>query len=150
MGIVRILLILVEVVTCLLLAGVILLQKSKGEGLGTAFGGGMSESLFGSRAGNVLTKITVTLALIFLANTAVLGILFAHQGSGSDSIMDRRAGPMPTAPIAAPAAEQASGTPTPATAPGAALLSDSAPVAAPAEAAVEAAPEAPVAEPAAP
>ncbi len=131
MGILRVLLILIEVITCLLLAGVILLQKSKGEGLGTAFGGGMGESLFGSRAGNVLTKITVTLALIFLANTAVLGIIFAHQSGTSSSIMDRRAGAIPAAPIAAPSGVPSEGVPPPAEATGAALLPDSAALAAP-------------------
>lgn len=95
MGILRILLIVVEVATSLLLIGVILLQKTKSEGLGLAFGAGMGETLFGSRAGNVLTKITVTLALVFLANTTILGVLFtnAHE----TSIMDRRVGARPAA-----------------------------------------------------
>ena len=101
MGILRILLIVVEIVTCLLLIGVILLQKTKSEGLGLAFGSGMGETLFGSRAGNVLTKITVILGLVFLANTAFLGMLFtnAHE----TSIMDQRA---TAAPMMAPAAPQ--------------------------------------------
>lgn len=101
MGILRILLIVVEIVTCLLLIGVILLQKTKSEGLGLAFGSGMGETLFGSRAGNVLTKITVILGLVFLANTAFLGMLFtnAHE----TSIMDQRA---TAAPMTAPSAPQ--------------------------------------------
>lgn len=101
MGILRVLLIVVEVVTSLLLIGVILLQKTKSEGLGLAFGSGMGETLFGSRAGNVLTKITVTLALVFLANTAILGLLFtnAHE----TSIIDQRTAPLPVAAPAAPA-----------------------------------------------
>lgn len=102
MGILRVLLILVEVVTCLLLVGVILLQKSKSEGLGLAFGAGVGETLFGSRAGNVLTKITVTLALVFLVNTALLGMVFTHRTERS--IIDQRVGSAPLAqPQAAPA-----------------------------------------------
>ncbi len=104
MGILRILLILVEVVTCLLLVGVILLQKSKSEGLGLAFGAGVGETLFGSRAGNVLTKITVTLALVFLANTALLGMVFTHRSERS--LIDQRVGSAPP-PMAAPAAPMA-------------------------------------------
>ncbi len=98
MAILRVLLIVIEVVTSLLLIGVILLQKSKSEGLGLAFGSGMGETLFGSRAGNVLSKITVTLALVFLVNTAFLGMLFtnAHE----TSIIDERTA---DAPLAAPA-----------------------------------------------
>lgn len=103
MGILRILLIVVEIFTCLLLIGVILLQKTKSEGLGLAFGSGMGETLFGSRAGNVLTKITVILGLVFLVNTAFLGMLFtnAHE----TSIMDQREATMPMMQPAAPQAQ---------------------------------------------
>jgi preprotein translocase subunit SecG len=99
MGILRILLVVIEIVASLLLIGVILLQKSKSEGLGLAFGSGMGETLFGSRAGNVLTKITVTLSLVFLANTALLGRMFttAHE----ISIIDQRTEALPvSAPMA--------------------------------------------------
>lgn len=126
MGILRILLIVVEVATSLLLIGVILLQKTKSEGLGLAFGSGMGETLFGSRAGNVLTKITVTLALVFLVNTSILGVLFtnAHE----TSIMDQR---VPAMPMAAPAGQPSA--PAPAAAP------QTAPTLMPAEMPVEAA-----------
>jgi preprotein translocase subunit SecG len=93
-------LILVEVVCCLLLIGVILLQQSKSQGLGLAFGGGMGESLFGSRAGNVLTKITIILSIVFLANTTLLGILFTS--SDDRSLVEKAAVPAPL-PVAAPA-----------------------------------------------
>lgn len=99
MGILRVFLIVIEVLASLLLIGVILLQKSKSEGLGLAFGSGMGETLFGSRAGNVLTKITVTLALVFLANTALLGVLFtnAHETSIMDQRLSSLPQPQPTA-----------------------------------------------------
>ncbi len=71
--------IVVEVLSCLLLIGLILLQKSKSEGLGLAFGAGAGESLFGGRAGNVLSKATVVVGIAFLANTLVLGVLFAQK-----------------------------------------------------------------------
>lgn len=73
------LLIVIEVLSCLLLIGLILLQKSKSEGLGLAFGAGAGESLFGARAGNVLSKATVILGIVFLANTLVLGMFFAQR-----------------------------------------------------------------------
>lgn len=105
MGILRVLLIVIEVMTSLLLIGVILLQKTKSEGLGLAFGSGMGETLFGSRAGNVLTRITVILGLVFLANTAFLGMIFtnAHE----TSIIDQRTAPLPMAAPAAPTAPAA-------------------------------------------
>jgi preprotein translocase subunit SecG len=101
MEILRYALIVVEVLCCLMLIGVILLQQSKSQGMGLAFGGGMGETLFGSRAGNVLTKITVVLAFIFLANTTVLGILFTT--SEERSLLERAAAPAAPLPIAAPA-----------------------------------------------
>ena len=76
---IRALLLVIEGLVALLLIGIILLQKSKSEGLGVAFGGGMGETLFGSRAGNVLTKATIVLAVIFMANTLVLANLFVGQ-----------------------------------------------------------------------
>ena len=71
--------IVVEVLCCLMLIGLILLQKSKSEGLGMAFGASAGESLFGARAGNVLSKATVILGIVFMASTLVLGALFAQK-----------------------------------------------------------------------
>jgi preprotein translocase subunit SecG len=102
----KVLLMLVEIVAGGLLIGVILLQKSKDEGLGLAFGVGMGETLFGSRAGNVLTKITIGLATVFLVNTVLLGILYAR--GRTSSLVDR----LPSGP-AAPAQAPAPFTPSP-------------------------------------
>jgi preprotein translocase subunit SecG len=86
MSVIRTLLIILEAASSLALIGLILLQKSKSEGLGMAFGGGGSESLFGARAGNVLTRATVGIGILFLVNTLILGMLFA--GSASESLID--------------------------------------------------------------
>ncbi len=64
-----------EVTTSLLLIIVILMQRSKsGGGLG-ALGGGATEEVFGSSAGNVLTKTTVVLSIFFMINTLTLAVL---------------------------------------------------------------------------
>ena len=65
------LLYVVEVVSCLLLALVVMLQKPKEGGLG-GLAGGMGEAVFGADAGNVLIKVTVWLGAIFLVNTLLL------------------------------------------------------------------------------
>ena len=95
-------LIFIEIVSALLLIGIILLQKTKDEGLGLAFGAGVGETLFGSRAGNVLTKITETLAGIFLLNTLAIGYIAAGR-AGSGSVIDRipvqQAAPMQSMPV---------------------------------------------------
>ena len=62
----------IEVVVCLLLAGIVMLQKPKEGGLGGVIGGGMAEAAFGADAGNVLIKGTIILGTIFLLNTLAL------------------------------------------------------------------------------
>ena len=67
-------LIVLEAIVCLLLIGIVLLQKSTGDGNGLSFGGG-AESVFGAQTGNVLTRSTVVLAVIFLLNTLALCVV---------------------------------------------------------------------------
>jgi len=95
MNVIRTLLVILEAASCLALIALVLLQKSKSEGLGMAFGGGGNDSLFGARAGNVLTKATIGIGIFFLVNTLVLGKMFA--GSASTSLMDSAA--VPVAPV---------------------------------------------------
>ena len=73
----------VEILCSLLLIGVVLLQKTKGQGVGLAFGAGMGESLFGAQMGNVLTKTTIVLGIIFLVNTTVLSLLQVRRATKS-------------------------------------------------------------------
>lgn len=81
MEIIRTILLAFEVIVCLLLIGIILIQRSKGGGLGVAFGGGGGAELFGSRTGNVLTKGTIILALAFFVNTVILAMLSSNRAS---------------------------------------------------------------------
>lgn len=112
MIILQYILVAVEVVSCLLLILLILVQKPKDQGLGLAFGAGMGEALFGSRAGNILTKLTIVFTVVFLANTLALGLMFS--GQRGQSLMGRfgRAVEQPRPVRAAPAGAPA--TPTPA------------------------------------
>ena len=103
MAVIRTLLIILEAACSLSLIGLILLQKAKDGGLGLAFGAGGNDSLFGARAGNVLTKVTIGIGIVFLLNTLILGMLFA--GSASKSLMDDSAIVQPV-PAAQPAASQ--------------------------------------------
>jgi preprotein translocase subunit SecG len=119
MTILRALLFAVEAITSILLIGIILMQKAKGGGLGVAFGAGMSENLFGSRTGNVLTKGTVILAIVFMINTVALAILFArsHDRTLMEAEMATPAAPMPIqqpqTPAATPAPAPVPATPAP-------------------------------------
>ncbi len=100
MGAIKGFLIIIEVLVSVLLIGVILLQKAKDEGLGLAFGAGVGETLFGSRAGNVLTKITIGLAIVFLVNTMLIGLIVSGGHSSTSSITDNLPSTPATAPIA--------------------------------------------------
>lgn len=73
------------ILSALLLVLIVMLQDEQGEGLGGIFGGG-SGTPFGSRAGNVLTRITTVLAVIFISCTLVLALL--NKSSLSDSTID--------------------------------------------------------------
>jgi preprotein translocase subunit SecG len=75
---------------------VILMQRPKSEGLGAAFGGGVTENIFGAQTTNVLTKFTGWLAGIFFVLTFALGILYARR-SASDSSLHRELMGMPAA-----------------------------------------------------
>jgi preprotein translocase subunit SecG len=102
MGFFHGLLVFIEVVTAVLLVAIILLQKTKDEGLGLAFGAGVGESLFGSRAGNVLTKITIGLAIVFLVDTLILGYIASGSiatGSVTDQLPVERSAPAQPGPL---------------------------------------------------
>jgi preprotein translocase subunit SecG len=65
----------------LLMMFVILMQRPKSEGLGAAFGGGVTENIFGAQTTNVLTKVTGWLAAFFFLLTFILSILYARRAN---------------------------------------------------------------------
>lgn len=75
----RNLLIALFVLSCLLLIGMVLLQKGRGGGISSAFGGAMGSSPFGTKTGDVFTWITVVLAGIFLVGAMVLNIIVEDE-----------------------------------------------------------------------
>ena len=75
-----------EVIVGLLMILVILMQRPKSEGLGAAFGGGVTENIFGAQTTNVLTTVTAWLAGIFFLLTLVLSILYAHKGTSGSAV----------------------------------------------------------------
>lgn len=59
---------------CVLLILVIMSQESKSMGLGAAFGGDASTSLFGTSTADVLKKFTSYLIVIFMISCIVLSL----------------------------------------------------------------------------
>ena len=100
-----------HVLICLLMVGVVLMQRPKNEGLGAAFGGGMTENIFGAQTTHVLQKFTVWLGIVFFALTLLLAILYAKRGTGETVIQkELLSQPVPAAaatPAAATAPEAA-------------------------------------------
>jgi preprotein translocase subunit SecG len=92
----------VFICVALLMMLVILMQRPKSEGLGAAFGGGVTENIFGAQTTNVLTKITGWLAAIFFILTFVLSILYAHKGSSQSDLGQRIRQNLPPAATPSP------------------------------------------------
>ena len=139
----------VEVLVCILLAMVVMLQKPKEGGRGGAFGGGMLEASLGADAGNVLIRTTAILGAIFLLNTLVLARLTSTVHSRS--LMAREAEPAAETAPALPAAPELPAVPDVPAAPEAPAAPAAAPAAPAAPAAAPATPAAPApAAPAAP
>ena len=141
----------VEVVVCLLLALVVMLQKPKEGGLG-GLAGGMGEAVFGANAGNVLIKVTAWLGAIFLINTLVLARFTSKSDPHAGSVMAGEQAPVQKEAVPQPLSldpEALKQTPAPAAAP-AAQPPAPAPAAKPVAPAAPAKPAAVPAKPAAP
>ena len=74
MGILSVILLVLFVIVAVLLVSLVLMQNEEGDGLGGIFAGG-SSSAFGSRAGNVLSRITTVLGALFLIISLGLALL---------------------------------------------------------------------------
>ena len=73
------LLTILEVIVCLLLTLLVLMQRPRQEGLGAAFGSGVTDQMFGAQTTNVLQKATVYLGAMLFGLTFVLAILVSKQ-----------------------------------------------------------------------
>jgi len=110
-------LIIVHVVVCIALIMIVLLQTGKGADMGAAFGGGASQTLFGSTgASTFLSKATTGAAIIFMLTSLALAYLSSHRPA--DSIIKKTPAPVeqpasvPTTP-SDEAAPQQNSTPAP-------------------------------------
>ena len=75
-------LLIVQFVLAILIAIVVLLQKSSSIGLGAY--SGSNESLFGAKGpANFLTRLTMILGFVFIVNTLALGYMFNSQRNQS-------------------------------------------------------------------
>ncbi len=83
------LLLLIFVVVCLLMTLLILMQRPKQEGLGAAFGGGVTDQVFGARTTNVLQRGTVYLGSLFFIISLLLSVLIGQQNKGIKTLTEK-------------------------------------------------------------
>jgi len=105
-----ILLTIVQVIVCLFLILVVLLQQGKSADWSGTFGGGSSQTAFGQRGtATLLSKATTAAAIIFMVNSLALTIISTR--TGSRSVVPATAPAPAPAPVTPKAAEP---TPAPA------------------------------------
>ena len=118
----------VQVISALVIIGLVLLQRGKGAEAGAGFGAGASGTVFGARgATTALSRATAVFAAIFMINSlalAYLGTAATHETQ--KTILDEAAPakptqtsgtlpatPAPAAPATAPATTPAPAAPAP-------------------------------------
>ena len=92
----------IHVIVALFLIGIVLMQKSQDQGVGAAFGGGVTDSVFGAGTTTALVRITIWCASIMLGTTLLLAVLHSRRGNTeSGSVLQRalQSAPAATAPV---------------------------------------------------
>ena len=116
----------VHVIVALFLVGIVLMQKSQDQGVGAAFGSGVTDSVFGAGTTTALVRMTIWCACIMLGTTLLLAVLHSRRGTESGSVMQKviatmpaPANQMPTMPSVVPPTTETkpNAVPTPAPAP---------------------------------
>ena len=103
------LLLAVQLLTALVMIGLVLMQQGKGADMGASFGSGSSGSLFGaSGSANFLSRSTAACATVFFLSTLALAFISNAGTTSTESVLDRAApaasapaesgGQIPTAP----------------------------------------------------
>ncbi|GBC62616.1 preprotein translocase subunit SecG [Desulfonema ishimotonii] len=78
------LLITIHVIVCVALIMIVLLQTGKGADMGASFGGGSSQTFFGSTgASTFLGKATTAAAIVFMLTSLSLAYVSSHKGGSS-------------------------------------------------------------------
>jgi len=96
------LVLVVQLLSALVMIGLVLVQHGKGADMGASFGSGASGSLFGATgSANFLSRSTAVCATVFFVCTLALAYMSNNRGAqtGNETILDK----------AAPAAVAASG-----------------------------------------
>lgn len=96
------LILMVHVLIALLVIGLVLIQQGKGSDIGTAFGSGASNTVFGSQGtGSFLFKLTGGLALVFFVTSLTLSYMVSmqYQNAGQQAIPQQNTVPISKVPV---------------------------------------------------
>jgi preprotein translocase subunit SecG len=116
-----------SIVTSVFLICLVLIQRGKGGGLAGAFGGVGGSSAFGTKAGDVFTRVTIVVAAIWISLYLLLNML-SHRGESSaweDDVPTASSATSKTTPLGTPA--PATGTSPLGTAPAGKSITPAAP-----------------------
>jgi len=103
------LLVIVQVLSALVMIGLVLVQHGKGADMGASFGSGASGSLFGATgSANFLSRSTAACAAVFFASTLAIALISGRvtkaEPAAANSVLDQPAVVVPApAEVAAPA-----------------------------------------------
>src|SRR5687767_9404350 len=97
----RDIILIIDVLAALGIIGLVLLQQGKGADMGSGFGSGASQTLFGARgSANFLTRATAILATVFfLANVGLAWLASKEAGPQIPAGIEQTAPPVDTVPV---------------------------------------------------
>jgi preprotein translocase subunit SecG len=103
MTILIVILTIIHVAVALALIGLVLMQKSSEQGIGAAFGSGMTDTVFGAGTTNALQKMTLYCAIGLLVTTVSLAVLQARRSTRADGslmqkVIEKTPPPAPSTP----------------------------------------------------
>jgi preprotein translocase subunit SecG len=102
-----------HVIVCVILVLVVLLQSGKGADLAGAFGGGATQTAFGSRGpASFLSKMTTVAAVVFMMTSIALSMMSTTRRE-SKSVLETTKGETTKPAEKAPATQHPVATPTP-------------------------------------
>ena len=80
-------LLIIQILVALGIIGLVLIQHGKGADAGANFGGGSSQSVFGSSgSATFLSRMTAVVATIFFITSLVLAYIGSQQSKGYQSV----------------------------------------------------------------
>jgi preprotein translocase subunit SecG len=75
---------IVHLIMCFLMILIVLLQTGKGAQMGSAFGSGASQTIFGTRgAATLLSKLTTAAAILFMLTSLSLAVITSQRSTSS-------------------------------------------------------------------